>query len=295
MSTRIRATTLAGGLALGAAQLAQADSVTGKFELDGTALVPTEVAAFRVRDQFAPRSTQTYVMLTRKPVDRAAISAATDPYSVAINDPAAMNEDYLSLHVDANGEASINAHVGGTQYVDSSGKIMGQTGSLIAKCSENTPTRIACSVKTEKPVKTMDGPSWTLDIGFDSAISARAAGKPLPANGGAPGKAMLELIAAVDGTDLARILAGLTPAMAKDYQEEWRTAEENLESAKNRLGSRLPKQPKITGGELFGADYVVLEVEGVPYGKSRMLYLVEMRLVEGRWLFENSSSAGLLR
>ena len=34
---------------------AQADTVSGQFALDGQALKPTEVAAFRIRDQFNPR------------------------------------------------------------------------------------------------------------------------------------------------------------------------------------------------------------------------------------------------
>ena len=39
----------------------------------------------------------------------------------------------------------------------------------------------------------------------------------------------------------------------------------------------------------------MLEVEGVPYENGRMLYLVEMRLVDGRWLYETSGVAGMLR
>jgi len=38
-----------------------------------------EVAAFRMRDQLNPRTVETYVMLTVKPVDRAAIGASLDP------------------------------------------------------------------------------------------------------------------------------------------------------------------------------------------------------------------------
>ena len=70
---------------------------------------------------------------------------------------------------------------------------------------------------------------------------------------------------------------------------------ENLASAKDVLDARLPKKPKITGGELVANDHAVLEVEGVPYENGRMLYLVEMRLVNGRWLYETSGVAGMLR
>jgi len=263
--------------------------------LGGKPVPVHEVAAFRMRDQFNPRTVETYVMLTTKPVDRAAISASLDPYSVAINDPAVRDADYLAFSVRANGETSVNAHVGGTQYLDTSGTMMGQRGSLIASCRENTPARIACSVKTASPVKPMDGPTWSMDLSFEADVLARAPGKPLARDGEAPGKAFLALRAAVGGTDLASILALLTPQEAKSYQEDWRTPAENLASAKEMLDIRLPKEPKITGGELVANDHAVLEVEGVPYENGRMLYLVEMRWVDGRWVYEASSVAGLLR
>ncbi|MFL6235820.1 MAG: hypothetical protein ACJ76N_22005 [Thermoanaerobaculia bacterium] len=282
-------------LALSGLGAAYAIPISGQFVLDGKVVPVSEVAAFRVRDQFNPRSLETYVMLTAKPVDRAAIGASLDPYATAINDPAARDADHIAFSVRANGEVSVNAHVGGVQYIDSSGKIMGQPGSLIAKCSENTATRIACSVKTEKPVKTMDGPTWSMDLSFEADVLSRAPGKPLAKDGGDPGKALLALRAAVGGNELAKILALLTPEQAKSYQEDWRTPAENLTSAKEMLDVRLPKQPKITGGELVANDHAVLEVEGVPYENGRLLYLVEMRLIDGRWVYDQSGVAGMLR
>jgi hypothetical protein len=282
-------------LALSGPGVTHASPISGQFVLDGKPVPVREVAAFRMRDQFNPRTVETHVMLTATPVDRAAIGASLDPYSTAINDPAVRDADYLAFSVRANGEVSLNAHVGGTQYIDSSGKIMGQPGSLIASCRENTPARIACSVKTEKPVKSMDGPAWSMDLSFEADVLARAPGKPLAKDGEAPGKALLALRDAVAGNDLAKILALLAPEQAKSYQEDWRTPAENLASAKEILDVRLPKKAKITGGELVADDHAVLEVEGVPYENGRMLYLVEMRLVNGRWVYEQSSVAGMLR
>jgi hypothetical protein len=282
-------------LALSGPGIAQAGPISGQFVIGGKTVPVSEVAAFRMRDTFNPRTFETYVMLTAKPVDRAAIGASLDPYSVAINDPAVHDADYLGFSVRADGQVSVNAHVGGVQYIDSSGKIMGQSGSLIANCRENTPTRIACSVKTKAPVKSMDGPTWSMDLSFESDVLGRKPGKPMAKDGEAPGKAFLALRAAVEGTDLAKILALLTPDQAKSYQEDWRSPAENLASAKDILDARLPKKAKITGGELVANDHAVLEVEGVPYEDGRMLYLVEMRRVEGRWLYEESSVVGMLR
>ena len=171
----------------------------------------------------------------------------------------------------------------------------GHAGLARGYLQKNTPSRIACSVKTAKPVKPMNGPEWTLDVTFAAAVASRAPGKPLPAGGGPAGKALLELVAAVGGKSLAPILAGLTPDRAKSYQESYRTPAENLESAKDILGARLPKKPKITGGETLADDHVVLEVEGEPFANSKMLYLVEMRLVDSRWRYDDSSTVGMLR
>jgi hypothetical protein len=274
---------------------AQAQTVTGAFTLGGKALTPAHAAAFRIRNQNSPRTFETYVMLTLKPVDSAKIAQDVDPYAVAINDPAAMSADYLAFQISDAGETRINAHVGGTQYLDSTAAIMGQTGSLVATCKENTTARVACTVKTVKPVKPMDGPSWTLDVTFAAPVLSRPAGKPLATDGGPAGKALLDLIKAVGGNTLAPIVAGLTPGQAASYQESYRTPAENLESAKDILGIRLPKQPKVTGGEQIAADHVIVEVEGVPFGDTRMLYLVQMRLLDGRWRYDGSSPVGMLK
>jgi hypothetical protein len=234
-------------------------------------------------------------MLTSKPVDIKKISGDIDPYAVAINDPAVMSADYLALQISDDGETRINAHIGGTQYIDSSGYVLGTKGALVATCTENTAARVACSVKTSQPVKPMEGPSWTLDVTFATPVASRTPGKPLPPDGGPAAKALLALVAAVGGKTLEPILAGLTPEQTKSYQETWRTPAENLESAKDILGARLPKKPKVTGGELIADDHVVLEVEGVPFEGSTMLYLVEMRLIDSRWRYSSSSPVGLLR
>jgi hypothetical protein len=282
-------------LALALPAVAPAAPITGKFVLGGKPVAVREVAAFRMRDQFNPRQFETYVVLSATPVDKAAIGAALDPYSVAINDPAVMHDDYLAFSVRPNGEIAMNAHVGGVQYVDTSGVMMGQRGSLVASCKENTATRVACNVKTAKPVKSMNGPAWSVDLAFESDVISRRAGKPLPAGGGDAGRALLAFRAAVGGKDLGKILAFLTPEEAKGYQEEWRSPEENLTSANEILDIRVPKKPKITGGEALADDQVLLEVEGEPYENGKMLYLVEMKRVDGKWLYASSSPVGMLK
>lgn len=283
------------GLVLTCGAAAAADRVGGQFVLDGKAFKPTEVAAFRVRDQFHPREYETYVMLTAAAVDRAAIARDDDPYAVAINDAAVKDADYLSLFVRANGEVSMNAHMGGTQYVDTSGTMMGQKGSLQAQCTSNTRERVACTVRVAAPVKAIDGPTWSVDVNFDAAVQARAPGQPVAAGGGEMGQALMALYAAVQGNDLGKLLALLSHAQGENYRRDYNTPEENLQDAKSTLGFQLPKKPKITGGERVDADTALLEVEGVPYEDGRMLYLVRMRREGGHWVFDGARVAGMLK
>lgn len=269
--------------------------ITGKFVIGGEELELKEAAAFRMRDQRNPRSYDTYVMLTAKPVDRAAIGAALDPYVVAINDPAVTDANYIGLTVDAKGVVGMNARVDGTQYLDSSGSIMGQKGSLVATCKENSATRISCAVKTPEPVKSMDGPTWSMDLSFETDVLSRPPGKALAKDGEAPGKALLALRAALGGQDLAKILALLMPEEGDDYRADWRSPAENLAAAVDLFGTIVPKKPRITGGEWISEDHAVLEVEGQPWDDGKMLYLVEMRLVDGQWRFESAGTVGMLR
>lgn len=275
------------------AAASHAGTVSGSFVLDGKALEVTEVSAFRIDDRSNPKQKQTFVMLTREAPDREAISQAVDPYSVAINDPAASG-DYLSLFVDAQGKVGLNAHVGGTQYLDSSGEVFGQKGALEASCAKNTPTEVACTVRTSKPVTTSGGASWTLEVAFASDVLERKPGKPVEAGGGAPGEALLALHKALAGDDLAAITSVLAERTRGMYDNDWQSPEENLADAKDTLGNQLPSKLKITGGEYLSDDEALLDVEG--YSKvfeSKATYRVTMSREEGRWLFARSSLVGI--
>jgi len=276
------------------APAAWADSVSGTFELGSKTLAPTSVAGFRVRDQENPRQFSTYVMLSTSPMKIDAIANQADPYAAAINDPAVLSSDHIGMRVNADGTVVMNAHVGGTQYIDGSGILMAARGSLASECTTNTLERVTCSVKNAKPVKTMGGKSWTIDVKFDTAVAARVSGKPLPADGGEAGKALDALIKAAKGDDLDNIIALLAPSEAENYQQEYNTPEENLASAKQMFDFSLPKHHKITGGEFRDEDTALLEVEGAPHAGMHVLYIVTMERTDGRWGFATSQWAGIL-
>lgn len=287
--------TIVAALAVLSASLLQAQSLQGQFVIDGEAVAISQVSAFRIRDQFNARNFETMVLLTPAQVDQAKIQNSADPYTTAINDPSLRDSDYLHLSVDAAGVVSLNAKIGGVQYLDSSGKIMGQAGGLKATCGVNTQTRVSCDVATRKPVKAMDGPTWETALSFDAPVLSRPRGSALPANGGDAGKALLALAAAHQAKDKAALLAQLGTEDAADYAADWRTPEENLDALLQHFDWSLPKQPKVIGGEQIDAQTVRLEVEGVPYDDGKMLYSVDMHKVDGVWRLVSNTTLGMLK
>jgi hypothetical protein len=273
----------------------QAQSSKGQFAINGKPLALSHIAAFRIRDQSNARQFETYVMWTPSSVNQKAISTALDPYAIAINDPAIRNADYVSFSVKADGNIAMNAHVGGTQYIDTSGKMMGETGSLKVSCRTNTPTRVDCDVSSPKPVKSMDGPTWQIQMSFSAPVLSKASGPALPADGGAAGKAFLAVNAAYKAKNKAILLAQLSPEDAAEFAVDWRTPEENLKALVQRFEWSLPKQPKVVGGETPNADTALLEVEDVPYPGGKMLYHVEMRKQGSGWRYIGSTMLGLLK
>ena len=274
---------------------ARADSVTGKFVIGGKALELKHIAAFKVRDQLNARQFETYVMWTALPVDLKAISAARDPYTMAINDPAVKDDDFVAFSVQADGKVTMNAHVGGTQFLDSSGIMMGQAGGLKASCRTNSAARVDCDVGSLEPVKAMDGPTWEFSVSFDTPVLSKPAGTAIAAGGGDAGKALLALSAAHKANNKAVLLAQLDAEEAAEYAADWRTPEENLKALVEHFDWGLPKQPNVTGGETVDADTVLLDVEGVPYPDGKILYQVEMHKVDGAWRYVSSTTLGLLK
>jgi hypothetical protein len=273
----------------------RAQSSTGQFIIDGKPLVLSHIAAFQVRDQTNARKFETYVMWTPTAVDVKAISESPDPYTMAINDPAVRNADYVSFSVQADGNISMNAHVGGTQYVDSSATIMGAAGSLKVSCRTNTKALVDCDVASPKPVQTMDGPAWQIQMSFTSPVLYQTPGPALPAGGGPAGKAFLAVCAAHKAKNVAVLLAQLTPEDAQDYAADWRTPAENQKALVESFDWMLPKQAKVTGGQAPDADTALLEVEGAPYPGGKMLYQVHMQKQGDSWRFVRSTTLGLLK
>jgi hypothetical protein len=265
--------------------------VSGHFTIGDQRLEPAHATAIRIRDQFAPRSFATYVVLSQNPVDGAAAVAAPDPYSTIINDAGLRDGGAIRISVGDDGSLSSNAQLGwnGTQCVNSD-----KIGDLTGTFTTREPARIAGRVRYKAPVE-IDGVASDLDVTFDVPVLAAPRGKPLPKDGGDAGKAYLAFAAAVAkrdfGTAQKSLSAGKAPQFAKD---EWETEEENAKDGIDILDAWLLKKPKVTGGESFD-DHVVLEVEGEMFAGMNALSLVRMVEEGGTWRYDGGATVGMLR
>lgn len=263
---------------------------SGTFKAGRMTINPKVAAAYETRDQRDARKKSIEVMLSTTPLNLDEIASAVDPHVVAINSDAARKGDYILLWVRPDGSVSMNATFSASmsQYIDTT------DDGLKAELKENTASRLAGRIWTAKPVKTMSGETYELDVTFSTDISRRPAGTKLPANGGEPGKALEALYAAVAKKNWNGIKAGLTPGTFASYNPDYRTPEENLQEAVDALANyRLPKKHKTVGGEVSG-DRAVLEVEGEIFEGQKALYFVEMVKGDAGWQYESSVPAGMI-
>ncbi|MFN7977549.1 MAG: hypothetical protein U0P30_05390 [Vicinamibacterales bacterium] len=250
-----------------------------------------QAIAYTVRDSRNPRSWRTEVLLTDVPVDAASLRGDLDPHVRAINFEALKDRNYLLLWVTPEGAVMMNATYSKTmtQYMaDTSGGLKGEF-------TTNTAARVEGRVFSTSPLKTMDGPTYTIDVKFSADVIPPLTGTALPAGGGDPGKAFTAFIGAIAKKNWNGIKAGLSPTTLPSFEKDYNTPAENLSSAVDILKAWLPlDKAKVTGGALVSDTDAVLEMEGERFG-SRQLTLVRMTKTGAVWQFRESVTAGMLR
>ena len=143
-----------------------------------------------------------------------------------------------------------------TQYMNDA------SGGLKAELTTNTPAKIEGRVFSAAPMKTMDGPTYTIDVKFSADIVPALTGTPLAAGGGAPGKALTAFLGAVGKKQWPVIKAGLSANALPMFDKDYNTPAENAASANDILGVRLTMaKAKVTGGFLVNDGVAVLELE----------------------------------
>jgi hypothetical protein len=251
---------------------------------------PKYAAAYETRDQRDARKIAIEVVLSEEPIDVVGAAAELDPHSNVINQKALRDHNYVLLWVRPDNDVSMNATYSDTmtQYVEMTGSRM------TADLTTNTRDKVAGRIFSPKPLKTMDGDDYTIDLKFSTEVTHPAAGTKLPADGGEPGKAFNALQTAIAKKSWAGIKANVTAKTLESFYESERTEKENLADAIQTLGFHLPKKPgKIAGGELHG-DTAILNLEGELFEGQNALFLVRMVKDGARWVFDRAVNAGLI-
>jgi hypothetical protein len=251
---------------------------------------PKYAAAYETRDQRDARKSAVELVLSEEPIDVAEAAAELDPHSNVINQKALRDHNYVLLWVRPDNDVSMNATYSDTmtQYVEMTGSRM------TADLTTNTRDKVAGRIFSPKPLKTMDGDEYTIDLKFSTEVTRPPVGTKLPVDGGEPGKALKALEAAIAKKSWDGIKANVSAKNVESFNESYRTPKENLDDAIQTLGFWLPKKAgKITGGELRG-DSAILNLEGELFEGQNALFLVRMVKENSRWVFDRATKAGMI-
>jgi hypothetical protein len=275
-----------------------AQKVSGQFKTTKAVIKPKTVVALPVRSPKNPLNYVTALILAEGTMDVNAAFESLDPRTALINQDGMQDKNYITFWIQPDGYVGMNATFseGMVQYIDSTKGGGGMSAeSLEALFTENSPNRIAGRIHTIKPMKSMSGESYELDVTFDTPVSHPPAGEKLSEGGGQPGEAFNEFLAAVksknwnqlEETASARVLEGA-------YAD---TPAEKAASLVDSVSFLLPKGKtmKILGGQQFD-DRATLEVKGQMSEEagSDALYLVRMLKEQGSWRFDTCYMGGLL-
>jgi hypothetical protein len=274
---------------------AWAEPAKGTFVASGGTssgtIAPKAAAAFVVRDRRDMRTPVAEVVLSEIAIDAAAAAEALQPHIHAINQDALKERDYILLWIAPDGHVSMNATFGRTmtQFVDAIGD------SLHATLTVNSPERVAGRVFTPRPVKTLSGETYTVDVSFDAAVVRVPKGRALPRGGGAPGAALTAFLSAVTRKDWTAITPLLSPAALEMFDKRYNSPAENAASLSDILQAWLPREKlSIAGGEQRD-DVADLEVTGDMFPATPAIYLARMRRHGDGWRFEGASLVGMVR
>ena len=217
------------------------------------------------------------VLLSDKPLDEAAVRSGVDCDAHAFEQAVGKGDGALvSLSFGAGPKLS-RVSVYGVGFTLGNDPCEG-CKSTVAYAGDN----VQGSVATGKPLE-LSSSKLALNTKFDlPKPGAPAAGTPLPAGGGDPGKALLAWVKAYQDGDYATLERVLPPGKAADSWGYYDDAKERADAIKQD-GSLEPKSAKILEGTLLG-NFALLVVEVPPlWGDTKQKALVGLSLVDGSW------------
>lgn len=273
----MRATRFGLGLALLCAALSAgaADRGTGHFRKGEVRIDVRHVIAVVVDEAGTEADTHTHVYLSDVPMDARKVAAAFHASSAAEQQLGEASAGYVRVCINTEGDecglyfshnnpnASFNTSGYGTFKLDAA-----------------PAGRVAGSWVLAEP-DDFFGETYDFELRFDVAITPPP-GKPLPADGGDPGKAYRAWIAAVAKGDLPVLRA----MVGGDYNG-WRIKSEDADDVKSALKDLrdgTPLQARILRGRIDG-DAAVVWVEGKDRDDILRRGRVLLQRVDGGWRY----------
>ena len=263
------------GLALLCAALAAgaADRGSGHFRKGEVRVDVKHVVA--VANEEDASGDRTFLYLSDVPLDAKKIAAAFHASSAAEEQLGDGGAGYVRICIDAEGgECGLYfSHNKPSASFNSSGY-----GDF--KLDQAPAGRIAGHWTLSEP-DDFFGETYDFDLRFDVAVTPPP-GKPLPADGGEPGKAYRAWTAAVAKGDLPV----LRKLVGREY-DAWRINsddEGDVKSALKDLRDGSPVEARVLGGRIDGDD-AVLRVEGKDRDDILRRGRVQMQRVDGAWRY----------
>ena len=263
------------GLALlcATASASAADRGSGHFRKGEVRVDVKHVVA--VANEEDDAGDRTFVYLSDIPLDARKIAAAFHASSAAEEQLGDGSAGYVRICIDAQGgECGLYfSHNKPTASFNSSGY-----GGF--KLDPAPTGRVAGHWTLSEP-DDFFGETYDFDLQFDVAVTPPP-GKPLPADGGEPGKAYRAWTAAVAKGDLPV----LRQLVGRDY-DAWRIKSEDQDDVKSALKDLRDGSPvgaKILGGRIDG-DSAVLWVEGKDRDDILRRGRVQMQRADGGWRY----------
>jgi hypothetical protein len=279
-----------------------AAKVSGQLKTSKSVIKPTAVAAFPVRSKELAYVDTSLKWVTALIVAEGTMNVAEalqdiEPLSVLHNQDGMWEKNYITFLIRPDGYVEMHVLPVGAddEYIDSTKDKTGKGGisaqSLEATFTENSPNRLAGRIRTTKVAKTTKGETYELDVYFDTPVTQRPVGKKLSADGGEPGKALLQLLAAVKSKNWKGVQAGVSSKILESNTKADASEADNLISVLKFISWYLPtgKRMKILSGEEF-SDRAILEVQAQwADGPSDSMYIVKMLKEPSGWRYDLAS------
>jgi hypothetical protein len=241
------------------------------FRYDKTRLEIKHAYAVVKEERSGPN--QLYLFLTSDPLDAKKVADAFDPGSEVNEQTNGKAGGYVRICVMPDGK-ECGLYFSHNEPSES----FNMSGSGEFKLAKQTAATVEGRWQMTKP-DDFFGKTYDFDMPFSATITAATPGTPLPADGGAPGKAYAAYLAALAKGDL--------PALRKMLGESarWQLPEDDEQSARQGLKDLRDGKPvsvKILSAVQRG-DHAVLRVEGVDRDEIKRAGRVLMAKGENGW------------